>query len=101
MLGTRGTTAMPSVGRCVPDVLRSARDDIARLLGYKTHMHKTMEVKMAGKVSAVENMITSLLAAGQSPVQYPTVAGSNPVAEFFGKQKVDVTFMFFFCILII
>ena len=94
MLGTRGTTAMPSVGRCVPAVLRSARDDIARLLGYKTHMHKTMEVKMAGKVSAVENMITSLLAAGESPVQYPTVAGSNPVTEFFGDGRFS--FMFFF-----
>ena len=41
------------------------RDDIARLLGYKTHMHKTMEVRMAAKVSAVESMITSLLAAGE------------------------------------
>ena len=32
---------------------------------HKTHMHKTMEVRMAAKVSAVESMITSLLAAGE------------------------------------
>ncbi|XP_043191507.1 probable cytosolic oligopeptidase A, partial [Amphibalanus amphitrite] len=66
--------------------IRWAKDDIARLLGYKTHMHKTMEVKMAGRVSAVENMIASLLAAAR-PVQDRELEELNAFARSNGEQQ--------------
>ncbi|XP_037073818.1 probable cytosolic oligopeptidase A [Pollicipes pollicipes] len=66
--------------------IRWAKDDIAKLLGYKSHMHKSMEVKMAGKVSVVQSMIASLLAAAR-PLQEQEMRELNEFASSSGEPQ--------------
>lgn len=40
------------------------RDDEAKLLGYPTYAHLSMETKMAGSLQSVENMLDFLLKKG-------------------------------------
>lgn len=50
------------------ETIRRLRDDEAKLLGYPTYAHLSMETKMAGSLESVENMLSFLLKKAK-PIQ--------------------------------